>query len=212
MTLLPLLLGCLNPSLSAPEAAAAGGDYKLKGSLYIQVYKDPETLGAALAHDHIIQAAGWSGSASFDPENLTGCKMDITVPVAKLIVDEEGMRKRLGYDTFPTEAERKDIKSKMLGEDQLNGDKFPEITFKATGCEDAGNDRVKVKGDMTIRGVTKSVSVPMVIKADEVNFQAKGAVKIKATDYGFQPYSAGFGALKNQNAMILTVSLKGDPQ
>ena len=45
-----------------------------------------------------------------------------------------------------------------------------------------------------------------------MNFSAKGSTKIKATQFGMEPYSAGFGALKNQDAMILVVSIHGTPQ
>ena len=47
-------------------AEAAPTEYALlanKGILYINVYKDLEALGAGLAHDHAIQAVGWSGKA-----------------------------------------------------------------------------------------------------------------------------------------------------
>ena len=36
--------------------------------------------------------------------------------------------------------------------------------------------------------------------------------RIKSSDYGMPPYSAGFGALKNQDTMILVVSLHGKPK
>ena len=68
---------------------------------------------------------------------------------------------------------------------------------------------MRVEGDLTIKGTTNRVSVPMAVKADKVNYSAKGSLKIKGTDYGIEPYSAGFGALKNQDTMILVVALHG---
>ena len=208
--LFPLLLACLNPALTAPEAAAAPGTYNLNGSLYIQVYKDPSTVAAALAHDHIIQAKGWSGTATIDLADLSTCAMNISVPVDKLLVDATPIREDLGYTTFPKDSEREDIKKEMLSEKQLNAAAHKNITWKATKCVLDG-DRVDMTGDLTIRGKTKSVTLPMAVKQDEVSFHAKGAVAIKATDFGFEPYSAGFGALKNQNRMLLSISVHGKP-
>jgi polyisoprenoid-binding protein YceI len=197
--------------LNALLATAFAGDYNLNGSLYIQVYKDPTTVAQALAHDHVVQAKAWSGKASYDPADPSTCNLFISVPVKSLEVDEKGLREQLGYDTFPSDGEREDIKAEMLGEKVLEGDKYPNITFQSTSCV-ADGDRVKVTGDMTIHGETKSVTVPMAVKADEVNFSAKGSIKIKSSDFGVPPYSAGFGALKNQDTMILVVSLHGKPK
>lgn len=208
--LFPLLLACLNPALTAPEAAAASGTYNLNGSLYIQVYKDPSTVAAALAHDHIIQAKGWTGTATIDLADLSTCSMDISVPVDKLVVDATPIREDLGYTTFPKDSEREDIKKEMLSAKQLDGATHKTISWKTTKCELDG-ERVNMTGDLTIRGKSKSVTLPMAVKQDEVSFHAKGAVAIKATDFGFDPYSAGFGALKNQNRMLLSVSVHGKP-
>ncbi|MCB9794990.1 MAG: YceI family protein [Alphaproteobacteria bacterium] len=195
-----------------PDAYAQDGakTYNLKGLLYLQVYKDPDTIAAALAHDHVVRASGWSGTVTWDAADLSKCDVRITVPVNSLAVDEEDLRRQLGYDTFPKAGEREDIKKEMLSEDQLFASKHPQITYKSSKCEAQG-DNVAVTGDLTIRGVTRPVTLTMTVKADQVNFQAKGSTAIKATDFGFDAYSAGFGALKNQNRMVMVINVKGDP-
>ena len=194
-------------------ATAFAGEtkYDLGGSLYIQVYKDPTTVAQALAHDHVIQAKGWTGVATYDPENPAACDIRVSVPVGQLVVDEKGLREQLGYDTFPSDSEREDIRKEMLGSGVLDAEKYPTVTFISTSCADDG-ERVKVTGDMTLHGVTRTVVVPMTLKADEVNFSAKGSTKLKSSDYSMPPFSAGFGALKNQDTMILVVSLHGTPK
>jgi polyisoprenoid-binding protein YceI len=67
---------------------------------------------------------------------------------------------------------------------------FPTITFKSTSWKKAGDGAYEVTGDLTLHGVTKSVTIP-VTKVGEgkdpwggfrVGFD--GALKIKRTDYG----------------------------
>jgi hypothetical protein len=41
---------------------------------------------------------------------------------------------------------------------------------------------------------------------------AAGTFSAKATDFGFEPYSALLGALKNRNEMKFTVDVKGAAQ
>ena len=86
--------------LSFNTAEAAPTEYALlanKGLLYINVYKDPEALGAALAHDHAIQAVGWSGKATWDPDNTAACDISVTVPVNNFQVDRTDTRKFAGF-------------------------------------------------------------------------------------------------------------------
>jgi len=44
----------------------------------------------------------------------------------------------------------------------LEVDKFPTLTFKSTRIEPAGEDRYKMSGDLTIKGVTKPVTLDVV--------------------------------------------------
>ena len=91
-----MLLGSILTS-----AQAAPTEYALmanKGILYINVYKDPEALGASLAHDHAIQAVGWSGKAKWDSEDVSACNISVTVPVNNLQVDRTETRKLAGLE------------------------------------------------------------------------------------------------------------------
>ncbi len=40
-------------------------------------------------------------------------------------------------------------------------EKFPEITFKSTSVKPAGKDSYHVTGDLTMRGVTKTITLPV---------------------------------------------------
>lgn len=204
-----------DPAATAPAPAPAPPapapvTYKLdpsKGFVYIQVFKDPTTLASGLSHDHVIRAMGWTGAVTWDPANPATCKVDINVPVAQLLVDAPEMRKKVGYDTVLDDSQREDVTKNMLSDEQLDGKKYPNITFKATKCEGTG-DSVKVTGGLTIHGVTKTVTVPMKVTNGDA-FTAKGSLHILATDYGFEPYSALLGQLKNQNDMTLTIDVVG---
>jgi polyisoprenoid-binding protein YceI len=50
----------------------------------------------------------------------------------------------------------------------LEVDKFPIITFKSTGIEPAGKDKYKLTGDLTIKGVTKPITLD-VLRYGEFN-------------------------------------------
>jgi len=187
-------------ALSSPAHA---GDYTLGGTLYIQVFKDPETLGAGLSHDHVMVSRGWSGTASYDAADPSACNISITVPVNQLDVDPQYMRQAVGYTTTLDDTQRGQVKEHMLAEGQLNGAAHPNITFQSTTCT-----ADSISGNLSIRGSSQPVTIKTKMSEDGSSFSAKGQLTIRATQFGFQPYSALFGQLKNRDDMKLTIKLE----
>jgi polyisoprenoid-binding protein YceI len=74
------------------------------------------------------------GTADFAGSSLTA-----TIKTASINTDNEGRDKHLRSDDF------------------FNADKYPAITFKSTSFEKTGTDTYVIKGDLTIRDVTKPV-------------------------------------------------------
>ena len=190
-------------SLLSLSPTADAGDYSLGGKLYVQVFKDPDTLGAGLSHDHVMISKDFTGSATFDQSDPGPCSISITVPVSSLDVDPDYMRQAVGYDTMLTASQREDVKSNMLAENQLNAAAHPNITFQSTSCTASS-----ISGNLTIRGQTQPVTMEAAITEDGEQLTARGSLIIRATQFGFQPYSALLGQLKNRDDMTLTISLQ----
>ncbi|MDP2305960.1 MAG: YceI family protein [Pseudomonadota bacterium] len=199
--------GATSPTAPAPTAA----DYTLepgKSTLYVQVFKSPDTLASGASHDHVVAATGWSGTVRWDPSAPSACKVDIRVPVSGLRPDEDAMRKRVGYEVMLSASQREKIGEQMRAASQLDAARFGDITFAATRCEAVG-EQVKVSGSLTVHGVAKTVTSTMKIRGDGQSFSASGTFTAKATDFGFEPYSALLGALKNENEMKFTLDVRG---
>lgn len=195
-----------------PPPAPVAVTYKLDpaaGNIYVQVFKDAETLAASLSHDHVVKAKGWTGSVTWDSTSPATCKVELSLPVAQLENDAPDLRKKVGYDSVLDDGDRAEVKKHMLDTDQLNAAKFPTISFKATKCEGTGSS-IKVSGDFTLHGVSKPVTVPMTITADGNTLTAKGSFKAKQSDYGITPFSALLGQLKNKDEMTFTIDVKGN--
>jgi polyisoprenoid-binding protein YceI len=198
--------------VSAADAAGEGEIFvRDEGSsmLYILVFKDPDTLAAGLSHDHVVRATGWTGSFRWDPKDPKACDVQISVPVDKLAVDEPHMRKKVGFESTVKDSDRAKIKKTMLGEKQLYSETHPTISFASRKCTgmDGG---VVVAGMFELRGKKRPVAIEMKVARQGKRLTATGELKLKATDFGFDAFSAGLGALKNQNEMKLTVHFVGD--
>ena len=77
----------------------------------------------------------------------------------------------------------------LRSNDFLAMDQFPTITFTSTGAR-AANDGFELSGDLTVRGVTKPVTIPFTFEGaatdvygnERVGFE--GSVAITRTDFG----------------------------
>ncbi len=81
----------------------------------------------------------------------------------------------------------------------LEGDDHPEITFRSTSDASINENgsNASVKGELTIAGKTKTVSLPFTVQAEnQAQVKVSGKLPIKMSDYGIDPPTAMMGALK----------------
>lgn len=203
-----LLAGCADPTAFA---AGPGTTYALdpaKSALFVQVFKDATTLGSDLAHDHVILATGWSGTVRLDPADPTVCEATLSVPVAGLKPDLPDMRKRVGYPVLLTDAQQVQVGDHMRGADQLDAAHFPDIRFSSKTCSGTGPDRV-VAGSLSLHGVSKDVKIPLKVSVSPTEISAKGSFSLTHQDFGFAPFTAFLGTLRNQQELRFTLDVVG---
>jgi polyisoprenoid-binding protein YceI len=123
--------------------------------------------------------------------------------------------------TFDVKAEVKKVDTgsekldgNLQGPNFFNQAEFPTIEFKSKSGERVGERHWKVKGDLTLRGVTKEIEVDCTISGigkgptgQKVGFECM--FTIMRADYGMKwGIEAPKGALGNEVRM--TISLEGD--
>ncbi len=89
---------------------------------------------------------------------------------------------------------------KVLQEDVLASERHPTIKFRSvsvSNIQKSGDHRsFTLNGDLTLRGVTKRVSLPIKVTLNNNQLRATGEGTIKQTDFGITPYSGGLGTIK----------------
>jgi polyisoprenoid-binding protein YceI len=81
----------------------------------------------------------WSGELRFDPSDLPSSGIEVTIDAGSI-------------DTG--EAQRD---AHLKSADFLDTEKFPALTFRSTDVQDLGEGKLRVSGDLTIRGVARPV-------------------------------------------------------
>lgn len=118
----------------------------------------------------------FSGELQFDPEDHANSSVEVTIDLDS--VDS-------GFDTFNGHLTEKP--------EWFNTDEYPEATFTSTGIEAVGDNRLHVTGDLTLKGVTKEVTLDTTINkigqhpvtnAKTIGFDATTTVSRSAFNMG----------------------------
>jgi len=177
--------------------------------LYVQVYKDPNTAASGLAHDHVMRATNWNGFVSYNPGDISECSMEFSLPVEELQVDEDAMRSLVGYGDTISQSDRNTIKEHMLADNQLNASQHSTIFFVSSGCQLLDEGLLRVTGGMVIRDVVQTWDVDIDFTARSDSFYMSSTIDFTHSDFGIEPYSAFFGAVRNAEPLKITFDMVG---
>jgi polyisoprenoid-binding protein YceI len=140
-------------------------------------------LGFSVRH---LMVSDVEGSIKMTDATITASKDDFSDAVAEMTAD---------VTTINTDNEQRD--THLKGADFFDVAKFPTITFKSTSFTKSGDKKYKVKGNLTMHGVTKPVELEAVAntgispmsKKTIAGFKVTG--KVKRADFGIAPSMGG---------------------
>ena len=176
----------------------------------MQIFRDG--LAAKLGHDHVVQATTFSGTVTYDPSAPALGSVAAQIHTATLKVDDAETRQRFRLEGQPTAADVAEIDKSMKAEGQLDVSKFPMITFASTTITPETPDRYQVAGQLTIRGVTRTVQFPANVVMEGTVFRATATLSFLQSAFGYKPYSALLGAIRNKDAVMLHIDLVAVPE
>jgi polyisoprenoid-binding protein YceI len=130
-----------------------------------------------------------SGTAHYVPADAKSDSVEVTIEPASV----------------DTRVEMRD--NDLRGDHFFDVQKYPSMTFRSTKVESAGADKLKVTGDLTIRGVTKPVSLdvegpskPLDDGHGHLHIGISASGTLNRTDFGMTGYQGVVG-----NEITLTI-------
>jgi polyisoprenoid-binding protein YceI len=108
---------------------------------------DPSHTAASFAVKHMMVSTvrgslgKVTGTVQYDGKDLNTLQVDVTIDVAAINTQNEGRDKHLRSPDF------------------FEVEKFPTMTFKSKKAAPAGDGKFKLVGDLTMKGVTKEVTL-----------------------------------------------------
>ena len=78
-------------------------------------------------------------------------------------------------------------------------DKYPEITFKSTSAKKKTDGGYIIKGDFTMKDVTKKIEIPVTIVEEDGKKYLKGSLSMNRIDYNIGSADDGVGTSLTAN-------------
>ncbi|MFY2765147.1 YceI family protein [Arenimonas sp. MALMAid1274] len=123
----------------------------------------------------VLQFSALDGQVVYDPANVGKSSVDVRIPFSGLLTGAPEFRDHLASSQF------------------FDADKFPEARFTSTSVQAAGTGKLKVVGNLTLKGITRPVTLDATLnkagmqpmaRRDAVGFSAKGVIRRSDFDMG----------------------------
>lgn len=134
------------------------------------------SIGFVARHAMVTKVRGtfneFEGSVTIDKDEPSRSRVTVTIKA----------------DSIDTR--NKDRDAHLRSNDFLAMDEYPEITFKSTEIKQTGDDAFAVTGDLTVRGVTRQVTIPLTFEGQatdpfgNVRVGFEGSTSISRKDFG----------------------------
>jgi polyisoprenoid-binding protein YceI len=161
---------------------------------HTQIEFSAKHLGMMTVRGHFTQV---TSTADIDADNPESASVEVTIQMASVKTNHEVRDNDLRSSNF------------------LEVDKYPTATFRSTSVKQTGIDEFSVTGDLTVKDVTKPVTVNLT-RLGEFNDPASfghrigyaGHTKINRKDFGmnFNPILDGKFVVSDE----ITISLEGE--
>lgn len=159
---------------AAEAVQAASGTYKLDPS-HTDILAQWTHFGFSHPSAHFGNV---DGTLVYDADDVTKSSVEVTIPLS-------------GLNSFTAKFDEH-----LESADFFDAAKFPTATFKSTKVESTGTNTLAVTGDLTIKDITKPVTLEVTIngggehpmkKVPAIGFDATGT--IKRSDFGVGAYA-----------------------
>jgi polyisoprenoid-binding protein YceI len=143
----------------------------------LTVHVSKSGIFSAAGHNHEIAAP------------IAGGDVDAVGHQVELKVNSNALQVR---DPEVSEKDRARIQSTMLGPEVLDTQRYPEIVFRSTGANSAGQGVWKVQGNLTFHGQTR----PVEVEVHEAGGHYDGSASFKQTEFGIKPVKVAGGTIR----------------
>jgi hypothetical protein len=200
--------------LSAQHAqlgAAGGRVMRLQSETSeIRIYVFRGGRAVKLGHNHVISAPEFEGYFYWPEQGTAEARFDLVFRLDQLVFDVPSHRAALGpaFAAVLTDAAIAATREHMLGPENMQADRYPLVrihSLEITGEAPKFVARLAIE----MHGQTREMRIPLTVTGLPQRVNASGAMVLRQSEFGVQPYSVMGGLLSVQDDVVLEFSLLG---
>ena len=153
-------------------------------------------------HEHLVAAREFSGEAQLNSVSLAASSLQLSVRTDSMAETSDAF-------TEP----QKQIINKELRELVLEPAKYPEIVFSSSSVSGkslgSGQYDLKIKGALTLHGVTRPIVIPAKVTVTGNDLRAVGEFSIDRSDFNVKATSAFHGMVRVRKKVKFTFDIVG---
>jgi len=194
------------PGNAGGEKEAPSGHYRI-GARQSRLVAGVVVGGmfSKLGHDHAISIRNIAGEVELPSGSLDKGSLRMTLEAASAA--------EIGKEF--SDKDRQKI-NKSVREEALMAGKYPEITFKSTRVSpgESGGEahRMKLAGELTLHGVTRSLILPAQVTVSGNTLRVHSEFTILHSDYQIKRLSAAGGTIKAKDPIHITCDLVAEKE
>lgn len=189
--------------LAAPAGAASRTYVVDPAASSVRIHVGKSGALSFAGHNHEVVAPALSGEIVADPADLGASRVSLSFEAVTLKVLPEG----------EPAGDAPKVEDVMRGPKVLDAGRFPTIGFKSqqvTGKGAGGGAYdLMLTGELTLRSVTRALTLPVRVEVAGETLTASGKVTIRHDQFGMQPVSAAAGSVKVKNEIAIEYRIVG---
>lgn len=138
---------------------------------------------------------------------------EIEAPISDGTIDTGAQRVRVVFDARRMKvldpalsaSKREQVQQRMLGPDVLDSARFPQITFTSTSIERIGSAELRVRGELSLHGVTRPLTLDVRTEAGRY----VGSSSLKQSEFGITPVRIAGGTVKVKDEIQTVFDIRG---
>jgi len=149
---------------------------------------------------HIFTFERYGGSVNYQPDAPGKSTVAFEIEAASVVC----------RDTWIGDKDKQKVTAMAL--EMMESERHPRLKFVSQSVAPGGQGEFDVKGALTIKGITRPVTVRVTIQPEGDALRVRGNAIVLRKDYGINPRAAvPFGLIGNKDEMPVTFNLFATP-
>lgn len=176
----------------------------------VRIYVFRSGTAARLGHNHVLSAPQFAGLLYLPAEEIARARFDVEFRLDQLEIDRPEYRSALGsaFSSVLSPDQIQGTREHMLGSNSMQADRYPFVRIHSLQIS-GESPKIAAQVRVEIHGQTRDTWVPLMVEELAGHLSVSGALVIKQTEYGIQPYSILGGLLAVKDEILVEFKLVG---